>query len=154
MREKYHKTEKIHEALLSALPSANRTPCNCTHQIWLVFFYQFLVGLHMTLLVSCPCTHWQHHCRGSRWNKTSFSEKGLRNHPNKKPRSCQPSEYNALQVISRLETHGCVKKDEKRPVQKERFVSTANERSQSLEFGSGKQTKPFILFIQTSFSIN
>lgn len=47
-------------------------------------------------------------------------------------------------------------KDEERPVQKERFVSTANDISQSLEFGSGEQTKPFIriLFIQTSFSTN
>lgn len=48
------------------------------------------------------------------------------------------------------------KKDEERPVQKERFVSTADDTSQSLDFGSGKQTKPFIhiLFIQTSLSIN
>lgn len=44
------------------------------------------------------------------------------------------------------------KKDEERPVQKERFVSMANKMSQSLGFGSGEQTKPFthILFIQTS----
>lgn len=43
-----------------------------------------------------------------------------------------------------------------RNVQKERFVGTVNGTPQSLEFGSGEQTKPFTLklFIQASFSIN
>lgn len=63
---------------------------------------------------------------------------------------------NCLTNDQLIENPWVCEKNEEMPVQKERFVGTVNGISQSLEFGSGEQTKllTWILFMQISFSIN